>query len=261
MAATILIRPPARPSDGARTLRQALGQRALLSRLQNRRRIPRQYKYVINWGNASGPVPRTRNTAAVILNKPQAITNAVDKIKAFELLSNGGVRVPTFWTNKEAVDRSGVVLARTNTRGHGGDGIVVCRSSDVLVDAPLYVRYVPKTEEYRVHVVNGRAIFVQQKRKERAQEQTADQKLIRNRSNGWVYCLVDLDGFNPQAIDECVRAVAALGLDFGAVDCIIGRDDSLPHVLEINTAPGLHSPTLVQAYKEAFLNDFGYPVD
>ena len=53
------------------------------------------------------------------------------------------------------------------------------------------------------------------------------------------------------AYEEAEEAVLALGLDFGAVDLVLCKDTGLPYVLEVNTAPGLHSPTVLAAYVEA----------
>lgn len=186
----------------------------------------------------------------MVLNKPENIRNAINKLSAFKLLAAAGVPIPKF-TAEPPRNRSGIWLARGSLTGSGGRGITVVRKGDSFPSAPLYVEYVPKTQEYRVHVVNGQAIFCQQKKRERDNEQTKDQKLIRNYDNGWVFCLVH--GEPPKGVkDAAVSAVAALGLDYGAVDIVVGRDSGKPFVLECNTAPGLSSPTLIAAYKEAF---------
>lgn len=250
--AHVLIRPPQnRASNGAQTLNRELGNVSRLSRINP---VPRQYRTLINWGNTS---PVAERVGLRVLNKPEAIARAVDKVSCFRTLQEAGVRVPEFSTVTPERGRA-IWLARTNVRGSGGDGIVVVRKDTEFPAAPLYVKYVPKVEEYRVHVgPEGGAIFVQQKKRKVTDvevEQTKDQKLIRNHDNGWVFCLPDDMEAEPLLAlrEEASRAVRALGLDFGAVDVIIGRDDRLPYVLEVNTAPGIESPTLTEAYKQAF---------
>ena len=166
---------------------------------------------------------------------------------------------PEFWTpaNIGEVQRKGVILiARTTTRGSGGDGIVVVRETDTLPNAPLYTRYVRKQAEYRIHVVRDSAILIQQKRRDSEAEQDADQKLIRNHANGWVFAVNNVEFKDDKQKDECVAAsiaaVRSLGLDFGACDLVTDRKTGQPYVLEVNTAPGLESPTLIEAYASAF---------
>lgn len=239
-----MIRPPTRPSTSARVLREQLHEIARLSRSNP---VPSGYQYLLNWGN---PTDVKVPAGMVVLNKPESIRNAANKLSAFKLFEAAGVPIPKYRTEAPRT-HSGIWLARGSLTGSGGRGITVVRKGDSFPTAPLYVEYVPKTVEYRVHVVNGKAIFTQQKKRERDNSQTKDQKLIRNYDNGWVFCLVD--GDPPKGVkDAAVSAVAALGLDYGAVDIVVSRDTGKPVVLECNTAPGLASPTLIAAYKEAF---------
>jgi D-alanine-D-alanine ligase-like ATP-grasp enzyme len=106
-----------------------------------------------------------------------------------------------------------------------------------------------------VHVVGDNAIFAQLKKRKSEAEQTADQKLIRNYDNGWVFCPVDLATISQEIRDVSVRAVRGLELDFGAVDLVIANDSNSPVALEVNSAPGLSSPGLIQAYADAFLKE------
>lgn len=211
--------------------------------------VPKQYKYIINWGNTEEIHARTYQQ---VINQPEAVARAVDKLAAFRTLEQAGVSVPTFSTTKPTIGKGEIWFARTMLRASGGAGIVVLRNGDSIPDAPLYVRYVKKQREFRVHVVNGEVIFCQEKKREREAEQTADKKLIRNYDNGWVFCLVNEEP--PEGVkDVAIAAVSSLGLDFGAIDLVVDRDSGKPYVLECNTAPGLSSPTLIQAYKDAFL--------
>lgn len=241
--ARVMVRPPTRPSAGARTIRKLLGSAALLVRKDY---APKQYRWIINWGNATPFDARGKQ----VFNPPNAVAVAVNKLLCFKALKDAGVRIPNFVEKNPSQDR--LWFARTKLASSCGDGIVVIRPDDVKgVDAPLYVEYIKKTEEYRVHVVNGNAIFVQQKKKRAGFEQDKDEKLIRNHDNGWVFCIADSDEVQDDVKHQAIKAVAAAGLHFGAVDIVVGRDDGLAYVLEINTAPGITSPTLEQAYKEA----------
>lgn len=250
--ADIMIRPPAnRASEGVQALRGVLGD--AVSRIVRKDSIQRQYKHVINWGNSSA-FAVSADQRVMVYNTPQAISVAANKLSALRKLKLDAVRVPAFLTQPpEHRDDKDIWLERTSLTGSGGQGIRVVRRGDTFGDAPLYVRYIPKRVEYRLHVVNGQVIFIQQKMRERDNEQTPDQKLIRNYDNGWVFCPKELDALGEDVKEQAIRAVMSLGLTFGAVDLLLGRDDGLAYVLEVNTAPGLSSPTLLEAYRTAFL--------
>jgi glutathione synthase/RimK-type ligase-like ATP-grasp enzyme len=243
----LLLRPPsARASEGLQNLRDVMTGVARLSRVEP---VPKQYKVVVNWGNTAGI---RLEAPARVLNQPLAIAKAVDKIVAFRTMKEADVRVPEFTQEKPTVGKGAIWFARTVLRGSGGEGIVAIRPGDSVPDAPLYVQYIQKLVEFRLHVVAGKVIFAQQKRRKTEAEQDKDQKLIRNHANGWVFCPVSLDEVSEDAKDVAVRGVASLGLDFGAVDLVIGKRDNLAYVLEVNTAPGLQSEGLINAYATAF---------
>lgn len=248
--ARILVRPPIRPSEGAQAMNAMFGSDSKLSRLDP---VPRQYHTVINWGNTS-PL-NTGGRDVRVLNKPEAIAGAVNKLLALGTLRDGGVRVPDFSAHAPA-EAGDIWLARTVLGGSGGAGIVVVRPGESFPDAPLYVKYIRKTMEMRIHVAFGQPIFLQLKLRQSNNEQTADQKLIRNHDNGWVFAPRPIEGpILEAAAVEAVKAVAALGLDFGAVDLIVGKKDVQPYVLEVNTAPGIQSPTLIDAYRDVFTKE------
>lgn len=205
---------------------------------------------VINWGST---LPLDALTA---VNGPAAVALAIDKLDTFKHLLRSGVNIPTFYEDGALLDRDKIWLARTRLRASGGEGIVVLRKGDEMIQAPLYVQYIPKHLEYRVHVFNqtgGSDTYVQQKLRRNEAEQTADEKLLRNHSNGWVFA--QPVGDIPAAVcKQAVAAVEYLGLDFGAVDVIVGRDDGEAYVLEVNTAPGLQGETTLDFYAEQIVN-------
>lgn len=247
----ILVRPPQRASGSAHTIREALGDEVCrLSRLD---RVPNQYKYVINWGNSSRDL--LTSSRVVVLNKPDQVGTAINKVESFNVWSASNIPVPAFTADSTSLDRSHIWLARTVLTGSGGAGIMVVRPEDVVPDAPLYVQYIKKAEEYRVHVAFGSAVFVQRKLRVSNNEQTKDEKLIRNYNNGWVFSPVLVEEASEEIKRVAISAVVSLGLDFGAVDIVISNDERLPYVLECNTAPGISSPGLIQAYKQAFLTN------
>lgn len=243
------------PSNGAVALTHALreaGERVLLS---NRREFPRA-RQLINWGSHA-PILAARGR---VLNTPDSVAVSRNKLSAFNALKDiNTVNVPAYWTSKEDVERErpDIVFERHSLAGEAGSGIVIKRRGEALSDhCPLYVRYVRKRREYRVHVFDGQAIAVQQKRK--ASKETTESSLIRSHDNGYVFCVNSVDEAGLDAIKTmAVEAVKALGLDFGAVDMVVGMRDNIPYVLEVNTKPGLESPTVIGAYVSAIRRVYG----
>lgn len=212
---------------------------------------PKDYHLIVNWGN--GAHPRWLGRYTPILNKPDAVSVAGNKLEAFRAMKQAGVQVPDFTTDVQEAQRwfeeGSTVVCRRVLRGHSGAGIEICGGNNDTnpVDAPrapLYVKYMKKKSEYRVHVFRGEVIDIQEKRKRQETPNEQVDYQVRNHHNGWVFCR---DGINlPSAAirEQAIAAVAALGLDFGAVDVIWNAHHKTVHVLEVNTAPGLEGTTL-----------------
>ncbi len=100
-----------------------------------------------------------------------------------------------------------------------------------------------------VHARNGEVLDVQRKaRKKEVPDEQVTWK-IRNLAGGFIFARGDC---NPEegVKEQAVKAVDALGLDFGAVDIIYTKKKEVL-VLEVNTACGLVGTTL-DKYVEAF---------
>lgn len=211
---------------------------------------------IINWGNSS--MPQSWDGNRITLNKPSAVTIASNKLKTLQTLDNMDIPVPDWTTDKhdvtEWLEEGYTVLARTKLNAHSGEGILILRPNDIdwIVEAPLYVKYKKKRNEYRVHVFNGTVLSVQEKRRDREFERDADQSLVRSHANGWVFCRENVV-YDDRLIEIATKAIDALGLDFGAVDIIYNEREDAYYVLEVNTAPGLSGQTL-QEYTDAFVN-------
>lgn len=239
-------------SEGAKALSQALNVKRI--KHGNSKFRGGMGKAIINWG--AGTLPDQVMACQTILNKPQAIRNASNKLKSFELFQQAGVSIPQFFTSKEEAvayidDAHGnSIVCRTKLNGHSGDGIVLSSSVDEIVDAPLYTAYVKKQEEYRYHVFMGQVVDIQRKARKRDVPDDAVNWKVRNLDGGFIFAREGVVA-SPVASEEAVKAVEALGLDFGAVDLIYNAREDKYYVLECNTAPGLAGTTL-DGYKQRF---------
>lgn len=239
----IRVFPYKQGSASARSLADALGARVL--RLQGSTFRPRQRDVLINWGS-SQPTP---TGYARTLNRFASVAAAANKLHAFTMLRDANVSIPNFWTDRNAIPADAFpIVCRTVLNGHSGRGIVVADSADQLVDAPLYTQYIPKQDEYRVHVVGGQVVAVQ--RKTRRHDVENPNWRIRNHGNGFNFVRGGVDA-PVHVLEQSIMAITALGLDFGGVDVVWNERRQLSYVLEVNTACGLEGQT-VDDYANAF---------
>ncbi len=212
--------------------------------------LPNTWDTVINWGSSECPY----TSDVKVLNRPEAIALASNKKRAFVALQSAGVSIPNFATTSESVSWKGVTVVRHKLTGHSGEGIEIVEAGETLPPAPLYVEYVKKEDEYRIHVIGESITTIQRKGARKDFDGKPDFR-VRNHKNGFVFVRNGDDGEKikpPQAVlDQAVKAIQALGLDFGAVDIIYNRSQERAYVLEVNTAPGMEGSTIGD-YAEGF---------
>lgn len=232
--------------------------RRLFTDRPNPKFVPQSYTKAINWG--CGDVRTVRlDSINRLINPCNQVTVAGNKLLTFQKLKDvDGIRIPTFTTDRSVAEswlRDGIdVVCRTQLRGHSGAGIVLSNKDNPLVDAPLYVQYVKKQKEFRVHVAFGEVIDVQEKRKrsDLPEDFTANFQ-VRNHQTGWVYCRENIE--EPTELRTMAgEVVRQLALDFGAVDLIFNTKQNACYCLEVNTAPGLEGTT-VEKYAQAFVRE------
>lgn len=213
-------------------------------------------KTVINWGSSNLPDEVLKSR---VLNDPKAVQRCSNKLTFFNTVS-GKISHPEFTTSfQEAmkwITDGHKVCARQVLQGHSAEGLVIMHKDDVnsFVEAPLYTKYVKKLDEYRIHVVNNAVTDVQRKAlKTGWTEENPGEKpnwSIRNHANGFVYIRQGFAAPNC-VLEEAVKTIQVVGLDFGAVDVIYNNKYETAYVLEVNTAPGIEG-TSVENYVAAF---------
>lgn len=179
---------------------------------------------------------------------------SIGKLAQFRIFEREGISHVPYTTSKEVAQgylRAGQTVFARTTHGQGGSGITIVRPGEELPDMPLYTQYVPKQKEFRVHVVEGRVIDVQQKKR---RDGAPKGSLIRNLANGWIFAHEDVQ--EPEGLRGLgLAAVKAVGLDFGAVDIIWNETQNRCYVLEVNSAPGL-CQTTANKYAQAFIDSY-----
>lgn len=233
------------------------------------------YKYLkkdtlINWGYSSLPPVLINVKKYNIINPFESVANCVNKINCLTILRENNISCIDFTTNKEeAVEllkKGNIVYCRTLINSTKGNGIVIANTLEELVDSKLYTIYFKNTNEYRVHVFDGKIIDIQEKK--RMSEEKLNSfgiskenrtKKIRNHGSGWCFCRENI--VFPEIVgDTAIKAVKALGLTFGACDISFNSKKNNCAVLEINTAPGLEEGLETHKnYCKAFSEYFNIP--
>lgn len=213
---------------------------------------------IFNWGSSQdifcGPL---------ILNPPDFVVNAIDKERSFEKFLEHDVSTleatkeldeAFTWVNE---DNSKGLVARFLSCSFGGRGAVFVKTEEEINNLleedghpKLWTKYVPKFDEYRIHVWQNGVVDFQQKKLKNGY---TPQK-VRTHDTGYVFAR---ENVNPPevVIEEAFKAVKSLRLDFGAVDVGFTRSNSRATVYEVNTAPGLEGATL-KGYVERFLETY-----
>ena len=233
-------------SASAKALAKALG----IKRIKHEGKPLQVRGGILNWG---GSVFKRNIVHDGVYNTPDRVVVAVNKLQAFKALS-GHAPIPE-WTEErvEALQwlAEGVkVVCRTVLNGHSGEGVVIAQKEEEMVGAPLYVKYIPKKEEYRLHVFRDKVFFVQRKARKIDVPDEQVNWQVRNHKNGFIYANANVEP-TPEMEQAAITAVQALGLDFGAVDLIYNQKENKYYVLEVNCAPGLTGATL-DKYVEIF---------
>lgn len=237
----IRVYPYKQGSRSATALARALGIKVL--RLRNSKFRKRPNDLIINWGASHTPWES--------INDRNAVANASNKLNSFHRLKEAEISIPEFWTNKADIPEDAYpIVCRTLLNSHSGRGIVVAETPEELVNCPLYVKYIKKQDEFRVHVFFNEVILIQQKKRKLGCENPNWQ--IRNHANGFVFARAGVET-PTQVTEEAKKAVLALGLDFGAVDVVWNARRETAYILEVNTAPGLEGTTVTD-YANALRN-------
>lgn len=249
----------AHPSNGARDMTKAL-EAVRLRKFdgmdffrKGRRIIFAPTDVLVCWGStvAEFDGPRIIN-AAPRMNKYEELVRLRD--------SNINCPVVERWN----VSRSGAIPSGYLGRSlyHSGGADFNLSRADHRID--YLTGKLDLVEEYRIHIFDGKSIRAGLKQvrdgftrledeldyhaRKRGGEANIAHPWVRSFDHGW---RINYDNFKSKAEQRDIarRAVAALGLTFGAVD--VGRDSTNTYyILEVNRSPGADPPT-IESYARA----------
>ena len=193
----------------------------------------------VNWGRATANAKLNRDTS-----------RATNKRVMREVMWENDVPMPILFRNDD-VWLPAVGRPDRHTRGKDfwlcwteEDVQAALRGTDKKQAATHFVEYVSKDRaprEFRVHVFRGDVIRTSLKAYDLEAEKA-----------GRHYTTKSAIGFRTDHVqDAALRAIDAVGLDFGAVDILASDDECW--VLEANCAPGLGG-TMPKVYANTFAN-------
>ena len=239
-------------SESAKLLANELGIKRL--KLEGSSWNPPAEHLVINWGSSTTPSNLVNSN---FLNKPSAVAVATNKLSFFKAMEED--IVPEWTTEKQMAilwaSQGHTVVCRTKLSGHSGEGIVLIEGAamaESTPDAPLYTKYVKKTDEYRIHIFKGELIDIQQKKRKTDVPDSSVNWKIRNLAGGFIYARENVAP-NEVVVAAAVKSYNSLDLDFGAFDVIYNKQANKAFVLEVNSAPGISGTTLTR-YRDTFKN-------
>jgi len=191
----------------------------------------------LSWGRSyNGPKP--------FLNSK---VNQYDKFNCFKQFRDKNVLCPKTFHIDDDLDVSywiqlQPVLARKKHHTKGKD-IVVCKTANDIRQVQrvgqhdFFSVFIPTDTEYRVWVLGNKAFATYEKVYKGKGEYEG---FMRNRRFGFKFIKRDELIGTHQIEGPCIKAVAALGMDWGAVDILKGKDGKY-YVLEINSMPHIDS--------------------
>lgn len=187
----------------------------------------------VRWGSR---VPTSDNG----INLLSGVRIASNKLMALVRLKSSEVLIPTLFMTNEFESIANVRrIFRKGSRQDANDDPYFVAANELpnpsrAADYDYALEHIPSDNEYRVDIFGDHPIKFQKKIPLWGLNPSSD---VRSSSLGWTTAILKAP---PRAdlIEVAARAVSSLGLHFGAVDILEGKDGQL-YVLEVNTAPGM----------------------
>jgi glutathione synthase/RimK-type ligase-like ATP-grasp enzyme len=191
-------------------------------------------------------------------NPISAIENTANKMKMKAIFSQAGVRSPKYFTNDEAGNNAimeghlGEKMFFKTPFHSRGRGMVVYNTKEEAVTQQkegYFEEAQISKREFRVHVMDGEVFHIDEKRPRDKSMKMKDRPEIKNMNSGFKFREPRKE-YPPEVLSESIKAVEALGLDFGAAD--VGLNNEGVWIYEVNTAPSLRTRTR-KAYQRALV--------
>ena len=208
---------------------------------------PQEDEVCIRWGCTSNVASKN------VINTAKSIHQVCDKTGFRQQLKHMEL-APMTWFSDEDVPHNVLVNSGVIVRPYKhaqGRQLYFCQDLKSLREAwdkcrgGYISQFVEKDREFRVYVVQGRAVAVAEKIPE-------DKKAVAwNHALGSTFENVRWNDWPLQAVRKSIEAFNVSDLDFGGVDVMIDGDGTA-FIIEINSAPSLTSEYRQQCMAKAF---------
>jgi len=189
-----------------------------------------------------------------VFNPPSKVAASSNKRGCRITFQKQGVPSPKLWLSASAIEAGEFPVVGRTTHHSKARGFWYCKNAKEAAKAEAagathFLKFIKNTLEFRVHLFSMSKTDERSERGYRSvklsQKVPRDDKvqhdaIIKNHDSGWVF------NFTGGKSDEASiarraakKALAAVGLDWGAVDVMVSKETKEAFVLEINSAPCL----------------------
>lgn len=235
-----------------------------------------QPKIIVNLG-----VTEDLKFVGRILNTQDMVRLASNKRKARQIFDDKDVPAPKLFTSANSITEADLPLVGRTSYHQKGEGFWFCKTmkdvrNAVASGATHFLEFISSTREYRVHTfISGKHLdtpldkrtadhYVSTKISEKVWQGEGapnPEEPQKNHEFGWSFL-----GPQDRRAEEldvvryaAKQAIAALGIDFGAVDVMYRIRNKCPYVLEVNSTPSLadDAANTCEVYAKRILKTIG----
>lgn len=208
---------------------------------------------IIRWGNSGGvPIGTGRGCN---LNSSASISVCGNKRRFSDVLTRN--EIPTVEYHNGDVPEHFPVVIRTVMNGHGGEGIVICRSREDFMrnySHQVWAYWYNFEFELGVHILNGQVRRVFKKEWPRDNEPEFP---IRNTDKGYTFSLREPERY--KKLQGVVNAFyAVVPIKFARLDIGWDSENKVYRIIEANSAPSLsENVNTLHMYTDFLIEELG----
>ena len=230
-------------------------------------------KVIINLG-----VTDDLDYEGTIINTQDMVRAASNKKRARAIFAEKGVPAPELYLSAAIVTKEDLPVVGRTSYHKKGEGFWFCKTMAAVSRAAKegathFLEFIPNTREYRVHAFTKRKYLGTEKREPenyvsikisekvwQGDDKPDKDEPQKNHVFGWTF--LGPQNRREEELDvvrhAAKQAMAALDLDFGAVDVMYRIRAKQPFVLEVNSTPSLSddNATTCEVYANRILKTF-----